>query len=118
MDNASDPLDRPLPSQGVRSRAVYKKQVTEDGELYLSSSIYLDDGSKVSLSSVCKVGIIHEMLGSKGLSIQTARNTSWKGGPGLVHIIDRVMDGLPRTREVLEEKKEEIMKLAWDSVHQ
>ena len=59
MDKASDPLDRPLPSQGVRSRAVYKKQVTEDGELYLSSSIYLDDGSEVSLSSVCKVGIIH-----------------------------------------------------------
>ena len=78
MDKASDPLDRPLPSQGVRSRAVYKNQVTEDGELYLSSPIYLDDGSKVSLSSVCKVGIIHEMLGSKGLSIQTARKPPGK----------------------------------------
>ena len=30
----------------------------------------------------------------------------------------RVMEGLPKTREVLDEKKEEIMKLAWDSVHQ
>ena len=116
MDKGDRPLDRPSHGQGVRSRAVYRKQVTEEGELYQNSSIYLDDGTKVSLKSLCKVATIHEMLSSKGLSIQTAEDTTWEGGPGLVHIMDMVMGELPRTREVLEEKKEEIMQLAWDQI--
>ena len=112
LDKAEDPLARPQPGQGARSRAVYRKQVPETGDLYMESAIYLDDGSKVSLESLCKVNTIHEMLGSKGLSIQTTKNSDWQDGTGLVHIMDRVLDGLPRTKQVLEEKKDEILDLA------
>ena len=57
---------------------------------------------------------LHEILSNKGLTAQTKKNTDWKGDPGLVSIIDSVMEGFPRTREVLEEKKEEVMILAKD----
>jgi hypothetical protein len=112
LEKAADPLERPSPEDGVRSRRVYRKQVPEDGDLYMGSAIYLDDRRKVSLNTVCKLNTILEILGSKGLSIQTRKNSSWQGGPGLVHIMDRVLEGLPRTKQVLEEKKEEIMNLA------
>ena len=114
LEKAMDPLERPPPSQGARSRAVYKKQVPEEGELYQNSALYLEDGSKVNLKSVCKVTTLWEILASKGMYQQTKKNTDWDGGPGLVHIIDKVMEDSPSTREALEDKKEEVMILAKD----
>jgi hypothetical protein len=78
----------------------------------------LDDGMSVSLQSVCKFDTMLGILGSKGLSIQTRKGSDWEGETGLVHIVDRVLEGFPRTKQVLEEKKEEILDLAKELARQ
>ena len=106
MTKAINPLERPGPNDGLRSRAVYRKNVPRDGDLYARSSIYLDSGEKVTLrSAAISIDRIHDHLASGKISKK-------QKSPGLVSIIDEVMGDLPRTMGVLKSKRKEIMELA------
>ena len=107
IEKAINPLARPGPNDGKRSRAVYRANAPKDGALYLTSSIFLDSGEKVTLRSAAKsLDRIYEHLA-------TGKISSKQKSPGLASIIDEVMGDLPRTKEVLKSKTEEIMTLAY-----
>ena len=95
IEKATNPLKRPKPSEGARSRAVYRKDPNMQ-ELYHNSTITTDDGRHAELSSLCQPDYVHNCLASGKLTNQPSLS--------LVRIIDEVMDGEDRTAEKLEEK--------------
>ena len=107
MEKATNPLKRPKPSEGMRSRAVYKKD-TGVQELYDNCDITLDNGRQVQISSICKPDCIHSHLASGHLTNQQSL--------GLVKLIDEVMEGEERTMEKLVAKRKDILELAWSYV--
>ena len=109
MEKAADPLKRPKPSEGVRSRAVYRRDAGVQ-DLYENSTITLDSGRIVKISSICKVDHILNTLATGQLTGQTSL--------GLVKLIDEVMEGEERTSEKLQVKKPEILKLALSLINE
>ena len=109
MEKAADPLKRPKPSEGVRSRAVYRRDAGVQ-DLYENSTITLDSGRIVKISSICKVDHILNTLATGQLTGQTSL--------GLVKLIDAVMEGEERTSEKLQVKKPEILKLALSLINE
>ena len=103
IEKANNPLKRPKPTEGARSRAVYRRDPNME-DLYENSTITTDDGRQVALSSLCKPDYVHNCLASGQLTNQSSL--------GLVKLIDEVMAGEERTKEKLAEKKGEIIALA------
>jgi hypothetical protein len=110
IDMAADPLKRPS-SDKPKSKAVYKDNIGDDGEIYNSTIMYM--GEKTSLPSLCQPDTLHQFFGFKGLTGQK----DWVGtgtgtGLGLAALIDYVMHGKEQSKAVLMENKYEIMNLA------
>ena len=105
IDKAVDPLKRPT-SDKPKSKAVYKEQIDEQGEIYNGTIMYM--GEKTSLPSLCQPDTLHQFMGYKGLTGQK----NWGHGLGLAAIIDYVMQGKEQSKAVLQEHKWEVMNLA------
>ena len=108
MDKAIDPFERPPPNK-AKAKAVFRKNAPEEGDLYMKSHLYTDSGDKVFLHTFSTHDNMLVQLGQGKLSGQ-------KCGKGLVSIIDEVFNtnlaGMTKTKEVLQEFKEEVMDLA------
>ena len=106
MQKALDPFERPKIG-AVGSKAIYRKNAQEGGDLYQNSHIYTDSGAKVFLNSFTSHDSMLVQLGQRRLTGQTFGN-------GLVSIIDKFFEDqdLPKNKEYLEEVVDEIIEFA------
>ena len=108
MQKALDPFERPsFLKGGPKSKAVFRTNAPEEGDLYQNSTIYTDSGDKVMLHNFTSHDSMVVQLGQRKLSGQTF-------GTGLVNIIDKFFEDqdLPKNKEYLEEVVDEIIEFA------
>ena len=106
IKKALNPFERP-PAAAPRSKAVYKRNAPEGGDLYQNSYIYLENRDKVALNDFTSYENMLVQLGQRKLSGQTF-------GLGLVSIIDKFFEDqdLPMEKEYLELEEDNIIEFA------
>ena len=106
IKKALNPFERPS-AAAPRSKAVYKRNAPEGGDLYQNSYIYLDNKDKVLLKDFTSHENMLVQLGQRKLSGQTF-------GSGLVSVIDKFFEDqdLPMEKEYLELEEDNIIEFA------